>query len=1669
MIFRTEKSRVFFCQISRSLSTRHYTAPMLRVFTRFHTFLALTLCAAIASLLAAPRANAQVFADDFADGVISAYWQQVSASSALSFVERNGRAEFATTADNTQAARKFAGFLAKGWSIRSTSNWAARAVIASAPRSNGAAGTAEYVTFGTFRPGSPLSANGIPTQSKLLSVGTSYTTPQNGSFNRWIEYKAYDQFGGDSQIVSPWVASSQFPFEFYRTSDGQYEFDFTYTETLYLQYVAASDTLYVSTYAYGDPEAFFFTNWTSGQRYPVALTIGGSANRPGVLNGATTWIDSVRVDVGVLDTAPGNVAASDGTFGGKVRITWTAAANATGYKVLRQAPGGSVEQIAQLASAALAYDDTTAAPLVEYTYFVRTINAQGDGFEFSDTGWRNVATPTGVAASDGTFTDRVQVSWTPSVGAVGYSVWRAIGTATPVLLGQTSGADVTSYSDTTAAIATTYSYSVKAISVLGSTGLSTADTGVRAPAPPANVVAGEGVAAKIRVSWTALNGATGYRIYRRTEGGVPTQIAVVTSGTTTFYDDTTATPLVSYLYSVKATTTSVDSAASPEDAGWRNIAGPVLTASQGTSQDGVVLTWPSIAAATGFQLFRTAPGGSSQLLAELGVVTTFTDTTAEPLVTYSYTARAVHTLGTSPASTAVTGWRNVPGPRAATASDGEFAGKVLVQWSAVSGASGYTVWRRTSGSGSLAQIGAVTGGATLSYDDTTAVAGILYDYAVKATSSAGATAFSPIDTGWRNTTAPTSVAASDGAFGGKIRVTWVAPTGATGFKVFRTAPGGAEAELATIASATTLFYDDFAVEPVVSYAYRVRAVVAPGVSSFSAADTGWRTTAAPTNVEASRGTFNDKVRVTWAATTAATGYKIFRATSTTTPVQIGTISDGATTQFDDTTAAIVQSYTYTVQSVCALGNGLTSAGVTGFRAVAPPTNVAAGDGLNVPKVRVTWTAVNGATSYQVFRRVAGGTAAQIGTVTGGSTTFFDDTTAASLVSYLYSVKTVVTVADGSSSATFVSFASAEDAGWRNIAGPTLAASAGASTAQVNVTWSAVTGATGYQIFRTAPGSAETLIAELGAVTSYADTTATALVSYSYRAKAVHTLGLSGFGVAATGWRNTPGPATLAASDGAFAAKVNLTWTAVTGATGYTMWRKLPSEANYTQIGTVTGGSTLLFDDTTAQVAVTYNYAVRATHALGSTPNGVIDNGWRNTTGPTSVVATDGAFSDKVRLTWVAPAAATGFKVFRTAPGGVQEQIATIASATTLIYDDTTAVPAVQYTYRLRATVPQGDGPQSVAETGWRQLAAPVATASKGAFIDKVQVTWPAVVGATSYKVFRAIGTGANTQIGTVAAGGTLEFNDTTIGTLVSANYSVQAVSALGAGPTSAVNAGWRNIPAPTSVAATDGTFPTKVRVTWSAVPSATGYRVLRQIDGGTTTLLTTTNATTLVFEDTTIAVGQIGTYTIRANHALGATLPSLPDTGFRAPSLADGDTTGGGSDGGVAGFLPGDGAASDSGSAELDVPTDAIDGTGGNTDGETDDTSDGSGEDDASRPTSELDVSCDVVTARVLALMEQRNAKLDEEIYAELLAPRANEGDSDFTEGVSIACAIAAGDVDLDGTVTTTDLVAFLAAWAANDHFSGDVNRDGYVDAIDFAVVYERIVHATRDASGTHE
>lgn len=88
------------------------------------------------------------------------------------------------------------------------------------------------------------------------------------------------------------------------------------------------------------------------------------------------------------------------------------------------------------------------------------------------------AAPTGVTASDGTYTDKVLVSWTASSGATSYMVYRATSSSgTKTTLGSTAS---TSWNDTTATAGTTYYYWVKASNSAGTSGFSSYETGYRA-------------------------------------------------------------------------------------------------------------------------------------------------------------------------------------------------------------------------------------------------------------------------------------------------------------------------------------------------------------------------------------------------------------------------------------------------------------------------------------------------------------------------------------------------------------------------------------------------------------------------------------------------------------------------------------------------------------------------------------------------------------------------------------------------------------------------------------------------------------------------------------------------------------------------------------------------------------------------------------------------------------------------------------------------------------------------------------------------------------------------------------------------------------------------------------------------------------------------------------
>jgi hypothetical protein len=279
--------------------------------------------------------------------------------------------------------------------------------------------------------------------------------------------------------------------------------------------------------------------------------------------------------------------------------------------------------------------------------------------------------------------------------------------------------------------------------------------------------------------------------------------------------------------------------------------------------------------------------------------------------------------------------------------------------------------------------------------------------------------------------------------------------------------------------------------------------------------------------------------------------------------------------------------------------------------------------------------------------------------------------------------------------------------------------------------------------------------------------------------------------------------------------------------------------------------------------------------------------------------------------------------------------------------------------------------------------------------------------------------------------------DEAVPPLTNAKYTVRAICALGQSSPSASNTGWRNREAPANVAASDGQYPDKVRITWLGVPNATKYRVYRQLGAEDPVAIGTVNGTLLSFYDTTISVGVTGTYFVQALHSLGATALSEPDDGFREVLLAFGGPADGAKP--LPGATPPADADGDSGAQQ----------PGGGT-GES--TGENAG-DDASEVADEPEADCaacalcDETVVRLDALVEMlATHETSDGALLESLAALVVPSD----DGSIPACAMREGDVDLDGDIDADDLASFLEAWSSGDLVRGDLNRDGVVDGEDF-------------------
>jgi hypothetical protein len=93
---------------------------------------------------------------------------------------------------------------------------------------------------------------------------------------------------------------------------------------------------------------------------------------------------------------------------------------------------------------------------------------------------------------------------------------------------------------------------------------------------------------------------------------------------------------------------------------------------------------------------------------------------------------------------------------------------------------------------------------------------------------------------------PSNVQASDDTYTDKVRVTWTASTGATGYEVWRGTTSNAESAT-LIGSPTSTSYDDTSADAGTTYYYRVKAKGLAGASGLGAFDVGRRKAATPSS------------------------------------------------------------------------------------------------------------------------------------------------------------------------------------------------------------------------------------------------------------------------------------------------------------------------------------------------------------------------------------------------------------------------------------------------------------------------------------------------------------------------------------------------------------------------------------------------------------------------------------------------------------------------------------------------------------------------------------------------------------------------------------------------------------------------------------------------------
>jgi hypothetical protein len=288
--------------------------------------------------------------------------------------------------------------------------------------------------------------------------------------------------------------------------------------------------------------------------YRVSAKNGAGTSTPTTLATATTEAGLVTVPM-----APSNLILTTNSAS-SIGLAWTDnSTNETGFVVQRQTgTSGIWTTLTTTTAGATTFTDTTVLPNTEYSYQVLATNSAGTS---SASNTDSATTPDVIPGAPSGLTTtaisttQISLGWTDnSDNETGFVVQRQTGTGSWMQL-TTTAAGVTSYTDSTAAANTQYSYRVLATNSAGTSSASnsaSATTPDVVPGAPSGLTTTASSATQITLAWTDnSNNETGFRIERQTGSGSWTLLTTTAAGVTN-YSDTTVSASTQYSYRVSA-------------------------------------------------------------------------------------------------------------------------------------------------------------------------------------------------------------------------------------------------------------------------------------------------------------------------------------------------------------------------------------------------------------------------------------------------------------------------------------------------------------------------------------------------------------------------------------------------------------------------------------------------------------------------------------------------------------------------------------------------------------------------------------------------------------------------------------------------------------------------------------------------------------------------------------------------------------------------------------------------------------------------------------------------------------------------------------------------------------------------------------------------------------